>query len=125
MLFLVLVNEALEVLMHGVEECVNFFQARLGQRLDLTDSLVDHGCQLLSFICVLFGCQVKLVKQNLAHLDDLFMSEFEVFVGDRHAEVAVNKVCQAIDILIIDNCWKLRSAELLTHTSSDTWKTSG
>ena len=87
MLFLVLVDKALEVLVHRVKERVDFLEASLCQVLDLADPLVDHRCQLLPLVNVLLGAEIELVKQDLACLDDLLVRELKVFVRNGHFEI--------------------------------------
>lgn len=53
MLFFVLVDEALEVLVHSMKESIDFLKTGLRQVLDLADTLVDHRCKLLSLINIL------------------------------------------------------------------------
>ena len=73
MLLLVLVQEGLEVLMHCVQESVDFFQACLCQCFNLTDSIVNHSCQLMPLIRVLLRRKVEFVEDDLADLDNLLV----------------------------------------------------
>ena len=104
MLLFVLIDKALEVLMHRVEESVHFFQASLCQGLDLADTLVNHSCKLLALVRIFLRGQIKLVEEDFADLDNLFVAQLEIFVCDRHAEVTVHEVSQAVHVLIVDNC---------------------
>ena len=61
MLFFVLINEALEVLVHCVKERVDLLQTCLSKRLDLSDTLIDHRCKLLSLIGIFLCCQIEFV----------------------------------------------------------------
>ena len=123
-LLLVLVNEALEVLVHRVEEGVHLLEARFRQRLDLADTFINHSSKLLPFIRILLRRQVELVEENLAHLDDLLVAKLKVLVRNRHAEITINEICQPIHILIVYNRRQLSGAHLLAHASSDTWEPS-
>lgn len=110
-LLFVLVEEGLEVLVHRVQESVHLLKTRLGQCLNLTDSVVDHGSKLLTFVGILLGGQVKLVKNDLTHLDDLLVGQFEVLVSYWHSEVRINEVLQSIHILICNDGWQLSGIE--------------
>ena len=90
MLLLVLVEEGFKVLVDRVQECIDFLQTGLSERLDLTDSIVDHGGQLMPLVRILLGGQVEFVEDDLADLDDLLMRELEIFVCNRHPKVRVH-----------------------------------
>ena len=90
MLLLVLVEEGFKVLVDRVQECIDFLQTGLSERLDLTDSIVDHGSQLMPLVRILLGGQVEFVEDDLADLDDLLMRELEIFVCNRHPKVRVH-----------------------------------
>ena len=93
MLLLVLVEEGFKVLVDRVQECIDFLQTGLSERLDLTDSIVDHGSQLMPLVRILLGGQVEFVEDDLADLDDLLMRELEIFVCNRHPKVRVHQIC--------------------------------
>ena len=90
MLLLVLVEEGFKVLVDRVQEGIDFLQTGLSERLDLTDSIVDHGSQLMPLVRILLRGQVEFVEDDLADLDDLLMRELEIFVCNRHPKVRVH-----------------------------------
>ena len=87
MFFFVLVDEALEVLVHSMKESIDLLKTGLRQVLDLADTLVDHRCKLLSLINILLCTKIELVEKDLAHLDDLLVRKLEVFVRYGHFEI--------------------------------------
>ncbi len=91
--------------MNSVQESVYLFQTCFRQSFNLCDSVIDHGCKFLPLIDILFRGQIELVKDNFTDLDDLFVSQLEIFVCYRHFEIRIDQVCQPVDILITDNRW--------------------
>ena len=86
-LLLMFVEEGLKVLVNSMQESIDLLKTCLCQRLNLTDSVIDHGSQLLTLVSIFLRGQVELVQNDLAHLDDLLVRELEVFVSYWHAEV--------------------------------------
>ena len=85
-------EESFEVLVHLVQEGVDFLQRRFCQSLYHTNALINHSCELATFIFIFLAVEVHFVQEDLADLDYLGLVQLKVFVSRWHLEVRVDEV---------------------------------
>ena len=57
----------------------------------------------MSFVSVFLRCEIELVENNLADLDNLLVRQFKVFIGHGHFEVGVDQISESVHVLVTDD----------------------
>ena len=73
-LLLVLVEEGFEVLVHGVQERIDPLKGLFGHVFDHSDSVINQCGEFLPLVPALLREQIQLVEEDLAALDELFVT---------------------------------------------------
>ena len=72
-LLFMLIQEGFKVLVNRMQESVDLLKTGLSESFNLTDPIIYHRCQFMSFISVFLRGKIELVEDDLADLDDLLV----------------------------------------------------